>query len=631
MQADTARFAGRRGAKALGALAGLAAILFPALLLYPARVPLPDDWVTNETIVGYCGASFARHHVAPAVLHHPTDFQGAPVPVFYGHLMYQVLAVAAGRVNPADVLRLAAVGAFAAQFLLARRALRRQGAGRGLAAAVACLTVWAIYPLTNLYARGALQEFFAAGLLACAVCLWFGVLAARTAAGAVRDALAFGLCVTLAAGSHPITAVLSLPLLVLLVATTLPGYAGPLSRARLLGLLAGVAALGAAAVAPWLYACLNFPDTLMATRGIRLFPLDWADRWLVRLFPLPLDTRALHTDPALVPTRHCNAQINLPLSALVLVAVGTWLARAGRGRRLGPALRLAAPALYGALLLVASVETELFGHLPPSFGFFQFAMRLVSHINLALLLVLLLLGECVRRAGPGRGLPALGAPPAALGATLALAGAGVTLILVTGYPARGPQPARPLFTTGQDREHFVTQPGPAGGWFDYTTPGRYPEVTAAERGLLRPCFFAVGVGADLGRLRPAVVRSVAPVLLGTRVLAFPGNRFYLDGVPVNPAALRRWGPQPPGGPAGPAGWMAAWLAVPVPAGEHTVEVRFELGRAYPLLTALSRAALVLWAVGLLALTAGRLLGRSRAAAPSAAPPAKATVAWGAAA
>jgi hypothetical protein len=631
MRAGTVGLWSRRGAKGLAALAGLAAILFPTLLLYPARVPLGEDWIVNETFVGYCGAYFARHHVAPAVYHDTCD-QGAPVPLFYGHLMYQVLAVVAARVNPADVLRLAAVGVFAAQFLLVRRALRRQGAGRGLAAAVACLTVWAIYPLTNLYARGALQEFFATGLLTCAACLWFGALAARTAAGAVRDVVAFGLCFVLAAGSHPITAVLSQPLLVLLVASTLPGYVGPLSRARLLGLLAGVGALGAVAAAPWLYACLRFRDTLIATRMIGLVSLDWADNWLVRLFPLPLDTRTLYPGPDLVPTPHLNAQINLPLAALVLVAVGSWLARAGRGRRLRVTLRLPAPALYGALLLVVSVKTGAFLHLPRFFTFFQFGCRLISHIDLSLLLVLLLLGECVRRAGPGRTLPPLVVPPAVRGAALALAGAGVILTLVADYPLRGPlsqQSAKPLLSTPQDRERFITQPGPVGRCtLDYITLDRYPVVTIAEGSMLRVGpLFPVGVGQDLGLLRPAVVRSEVPILLGTRVLAFPGNRFYVDGAPIPPAALRRWDSALVGRPPGRRGQGAVWFAVPVPAGEHTVEVRFELGPGYRLLSLLSRATMLLWAVGLLGLAAGRLLGRSRGAAPSA----PAAVEWRAAA
>ena len=89
------------------------------------------------------------------------------------------------------------------------------GAAEVLASGAACLAIWTTYGLTNLYNRSALTEFFAVGFLTCAVCYWFDFLASGDRSTAWRRSR-FGLALAVAAGSHPITALLALPLLGLL-------------------------------------------------------------------------------------------------------------------------------------------------------------------------------------------------------------------------------------------------------------------------------------------------------------------------------------------------------------------------------------------------------------------------------
>jgi hypothetical protein len=76
------------------------------------------------------------------------------------------------------------------------------------------------------------------------------------------------------------------------------------------------------------------------------------------------------------------------------------------------------------------------------------------------------------------------------------------------------------------------------------------------------------------------------------MLVFPWTRFEVDGQPVPPEQLRSWRDAR----VYPDLFGQPWTAVPVSAGTHTVQVRFEPNRTWRWLHRLSWAVLIPWFV-----------------------------------
>jgi hypothetical protein len=604
-------------------LIGLAAVLFPALALYPQGDGFYLDWHNHVWLVGYFGEYFHQHGHMPAALTAP-ECAGMPQPVFYGYFFYPILGLLSARLHPDIAVRLAALLLFAAQYVCTRQTCRRLGAGEGLAASIACLVVWATYPLTNLYNRSALTEFFAVGLLTCAVCSWFDLLIASSRASLWRRSLRFGLLFTLAAGTHPITALFSLPLLAIL-ATALPSWparqeAGrPGLRLRFVALaVAGL--LSAAALSPWLYAVRSLSGQLFIdgyARHVNEMSAD-IDHWLTRLFPLPFDRRALQRHPADVSTPYLDAQINLPLLVLGVGLLWYFL-RSLPARRLRAAAIAAVPILYTVAFLYLSLRPEAFRHLPEAFLIVQFLYRLVSYVNFGLLLVplfLLLYAARSRLAAPA-------VPATLLCFTLTLAGAGVVVKLVHATCARIPENCHVqhwarfgrtwthhigpphLAKTDADRQALAHLPLSLFCTADYTTPHALPRLESAEEAAVPYIPLAVGhADGQFGVCQPVEICRDTPGYVGTEVVAYPWNRFLLDGIPVSEEQLRGWKSDAL------IPWDAALrTAVLVPAGRHVLEHRFVPPPMWRRLHRGGRGILLAWCVVLGVWAVARTLRR----------------------
>jgi hypothetical protein len=602
-------------------LIGAAAVLFPALMLVPRGQGFYVDWHNHVWLVGYFGEFFRQHHRMPVSLT-TSEYAGLAQPVFYGYLFYPLLGLLSVRLHPEVVVRAAAVLLFAAQYVCVRKTLRRLGAAEALASAVACLVVWATYGLTNLYNRSALPEFFATGLVTCAVCSWFDLLAAAAAAAVWRRALRFGLLFTLAAGTHPITAAYSLPLLAVLAAGLLPRPVGPGRRTRLAA-LAVAALLGTIALAPWLWAVHRLGGDLFIADYAGIIDMtEYIDHWACRLAPLPFDVRLLGRNPADVSTPYLDAQINVPLLVLCVALLGRVVRDAGRGRRLRTAAFAAVPLLYAAAMLGLSLWPGAFRFLPRACCMLQFPYRLVSYVNLGLLLVPLFL---LYRARAGRGRLRLplraGAPAVLLCFVLTLAGAGVAVKLVHSHAATIPEtfhvakwarygraythsvgPPR-LFKTAEDRERLAHLPPSFCTYFDYTTPHWLKELPADEEASVPVVFLGAGGFGQCGARTVGLARAGH---VGTEVAAFPWNRLLVDGREVPAGRLRAWRP------ARLAPWNEALqVVVPVPAGVHVLEHRFVPERTWQRLHRVAWPVLLAWALGVGCWTAAGVVWRRR--------------------
>jgi hypothetical protein len=588
----------RRAGKAAGMLLWLPVILLPASMLLPFEHCMRGEFHLNVHAVGYYAETMTRTWQPPTAFN-TAQYIGLPNPVFYGPLLFRVLGLLGSLFHPALAVRIAAVILFAAQFCLVRRALLRWGSGQVLAGVVACLTIWTLYPLTNLYNRGAHGEFFAVGFLTCAVALWFTALAASKVGAVWRHSMAFAFCCALTAGSHAITALWSLIPLLLLGPTLLYHRRAVPLRLRLGALVAGMV-LALLVLSSWIYAVRQFHGDLGIQQSVDITETSYDMAWL-RFFPLPLDPVDFAEGNS---RRGMNMQINLPL--LLVVVTGLALAARARGTqrsawRLG---WLALPVVLALATFYLSGRAALFRQLPEIASAVQFPYRLISCGNLLLLLAVFYLVLGTPHGTSDTRLASSFVSPVVLAIAVTLSGSALVTKLVSTYPVWIPSNLlewiEPFTSTSEVRQKL------AGAALtvaprDYATRRRFRSLQ--EEGIVPEFdvnFACDSAGDEVRQPGAATVHLPRPGYLLTNVLAFPWNRFRIDGEPVDSSSLR-WG-YAAGDPAtGPV------LAVPVPAGTHRLETRLEPDRTYRVLAVVADNVLLLWSAGLVGVALWKLI------------------------
>jgi hypothetical protein len=144
---------------------------------------------------------------------------------------------------------------------------------------------------------------------------------------------------------------------------------------------------------------------------------------------------------------------------------------------------------------------------------------------------------------------------------------------------------------------------------DYLTPRLLPRLSKTEEKAVP--FTPLGVdpeGGHFGTCRPALVWRAEEGYVGTEVVVFPWNQFFLDGQPVPEDHLRAWL----------TGALSPWdgalrTAVLVPAGAHVLEHRFVPPPAWRRLHRCSTAVLLGWVAVLAGWTAADRLRKRLAA------------------
>jgi hypothetical protein len=591
-------------------LVGTGAILLACEPLFTGP-PSTPDWMNNVWMIRY-GADHIRHTGLPPFVYNTFELGGIPYPVFYGFLVYPLLSGLALVVGASTALRIAIVGVVAMQYAFVRRAVRVGGGDELLATVVACLTVWAIYPFTNAYNRGAMTEFLGTGLLTCALCRWFAFLDADTLWRRLRIALEVGLLYTLAAGTHAITALYGFVFLVLHAVTlfALTQNAGRRSLVSRSLALVPAAVATIIVLAPWVYAYTTVKDKLsIRTYGLHLFP-NSIDAWWLRLSPLPLDAwlmSGLVDYPG--PTPYLDAQANVPLLFLSATVVWVTVHRLGDCRILWllvPALFvpkhslpviktldartlwLLVPTLLGIVFLIMSLRSRPYEVLPSSFQMVQFPYRLVTYINLAalsgILLAVRLSSGNVQQVGWGISRP--GMRTVLLLAVLGLSALGL------GFKFSQLDQLYRMYQAGY-RPDVAHLPDSFYGWDAYTTSG--------DHELLEPKPENQGWTGALSRMSvtqersrqydPLHVKAEGPTYIITQVQPFPWNKMELDGVEVPNEHLLVWFPRE----NPPADWnRRPYLVVPVTPGEHVIVYRFRPPGTWLWLTAVSFVTFVIW-------------------------------------
>ncbi len=532
------------------------AVAFPLLRLIPLSGRFNKEWDNHEWLATYAGTYLRQHGSAVVEMSTPQQI-GMPYPVFYGTLFYPLLGIFTTVLDAGFVFRVVAVFLTWLQFRLVSAALATLDVPVWLARGVACLVIWAIYPLTNLYSRGAMTEYVATALLTCVVASWFLLLDAKHAIDRARIGLGIGLMFAFAAGTHPITALYSLPVLGLLLVAALAEHR--LDRAfwgRVLKALALPAVLAVVVLLPWLYVLAQYQSKLQVTvgsaGGVWFYP--GLDEWTTRFSPLPLDPRTDSAPLAEVSSPYIDAQVNIALAALLVgwLALLIW-----RNRRVGLAgLRAVSGCLFAFVFFSCiSLSARIYDLLPAIAHMLQIAYRAVTYQNISLLLGILILASALRRRGD-RSLFA-GRPVAAwmLIGCLALSATGVAITFVQFTSILRVGKHAPMRATASGQRRSGSLPGSFYGLDAYATPSLYTPLSPKENERRRdeqlPMSGDFGVPRPL-RLNPSPTENV---WVATNIQAFPWNRVLLDGHVAPDDQLRSEGSR---------------LVVAVPPGDHEI-------------------------------------------------------------
>jgi hypothetical protein len=568
------------------------AVLAP-ILCATAVVPLMlvnhrsgGDWSSHELIVAYYGRFFLEHLRLPGGMD-TNDLIGQVHTLFYGEPVYGGIGVLSSVLGPDLGLHLVVFCALLAQFASVRMLLRMINTSEMLATTAAALTTWAIYPLTNLYNRGAVGEFLAVCFMNAAACCIVAVAVAPEEVPKRPLAMQLALFSTLAMAAHPITTIFG--------AMSLAGLGlGCLifahNRRFAVAAFGLTSALGGLALAPWVYLLSIFYRHLGVVHWLpgqehsvaalsyfnfdtfwkRMAPFPWD--FDARIFPLPGNF-----------TLNLDAQLNLPLLLLIaglaiLLLMGKWKPWIGdTPRRTGVAPFRWPLALYmvlfGATLFAGTFWLSLardmpdqptwrvveWPHLPGFLRTFQFAYRLVTYQNLGLLILVAALGWAQSALRPRRSLIAK-----ICCFVLGLALTSTALKSTRGWKAGGPGP---IF--GSDDQILTTR---------FMTPADYavmdgPQHSVEQISLARRRVkLRVKSGEQFGDVLPEEVLLEVPTVVTTDVLMFPWNRLYVDGKAIDNRSLIR---------------DDHLTALELDRGRHRIEYRFEPDRIWTLLRVLS--------------------------------------------
>lgn len=554
----------------------------PLWLLFEPRQQFGSDWSTHVWLTSYYGEFFKQHHGFPEVVH-TVELAGMPYPVFYGFLLYPLLGLISSFTDPHAAVRLAVAGVFLLQTWQVFRLVNQTSDSRRFGLLTAALVSWSTYALTNLYNRGALNELIAVALLTAAICAVCRAALLPAGPGRFPPFMTGLFCYVLATGAHPITAVFG-GIFFGLVAGSIWIFAP--DRNQLTAWFSAGALAGAVVVSPWAYVVLKFGSSLYVSRYYTAELIYWPatiDSLATRLMPFPYDRRMVE-DPQLsrLASPYLDTQVTAGL--LILSIFLTLLLLLARRRRLplqraGTSLVVTCWGLF--LVILAMSVSPVLGRMPDLFRNLQFAYRLVSYLNLALLLVIVG-GLAALSTAEARKLVARWSPHV-LGVTLALAAFGLVLKLQHGRVNQS-------LAAKVSGSSALRQPDGFYGVNAYAITSSTPDETAAATPL-PPLFLQVGTGPEFGRMAPLRVNLPGPELRELRVQPFPWNELRLNGRIL--AADRA-----PDSPTGPA--------VSLPAGENEITYAWQPDRTWVGLILLSRTTLLAW-FGYLLFLHGRAL------------------------
>lgn len=359
--------------------------LLPTMLLW-GGYDFYGDWFNHIWEIGYTAAYLRSHWTFPGVFN-TYNLVGIAFPVFYGYGFFPLLGTVASLAGVYTTICVCAYGLYMVQHAALVRLLLRLDLPRWFASMAGLTVTLAIYPLTNIYNRSALPEFFAVVALSAGVIALLNSFMAPTAWQKLCWYDGALLLFALMAVTHPLT--LLNGCIIMAVLCPLWWWLAP--GKGMLPAMAGIPLALAPLLAPFAYAYLAASGKLdVTTRGFFNLYSDDIDWIVTRLSPWLFDRRVWLTKGPLesISTPYLDAPVNFFIGAMALLFITTLSRQQKLGHRL---------TAYVALLCVlfsfyiwCSVSLYPWDHLlPRAMHVMQFPYRLVTLINLIALCLLL--------------------------------------------------------------------------------------------------------------------------------------------------------------------------------------------------------------------------------------------------
>ena len=366
--------------------------ILPCILLLNLGANFYTDWPNHLWMIGYFGAYF-REHLSFPEMFNTYQYIGMPSPIFYGFGFYRFFGLLTWLLTPSISVRIITFLFFTIQHFVTLITLLKLRLPRWFSSSISMMITLSIYPLTNLYNRSALTEFFATIALSIAVCILFLVLLESRSYKRLWLLCTFTLFFTFSCLTHPITAIWGSILLTLffipfifLIWKDLPRKVELLKY----GTLACISIL--LILSPWIYANIIFLGKLQISKNISpvlFFPdsIDWI--W-TRISPIPFDIRTLREPLHNISTPFLDAQSNIFLVGMWILFLTTnssilFLNNNAISYRALLLIFITFTFLLWLLFLKVSIDPTLIQRTPSLLRMIQYAYRFVTYQNLSAL------------------------------------------------------------------------------------------------------------------------------------------------------------------------------------------------------------------------------------------------------
>ena len=514
---------------------GLLSCLLASALLLDLRSTFYVDWNNHLWLIEYFGASI-KHLCIPDMVN-TRQLIGIPNTLFYGQKFYALLGLLSAFLGSAVTVRIMVFMVFLMQFFQVYRAAMKAGGARNISIGIAVIMTWAIYPLTNLYNRSALTEFFAVAFLTCSLASFLCVIIHDSQKSASRyDIIASGLFFVLAAVTHPLTALCGGLFLGILGVIALI-FCERERKLWLLSYFAITALLSLLILSPWIYVLAQFNNKLPISAhtttqfyGSGFFP-NSVDNILSRVSPLPLDLRSIEKGIHDVITPYLDAQVALPL--IILIAVFIYIGWREKSIKfdLGAYERtiLWGSAVMLIICFAVSVCPKISGWLGGFFDILQFPFRLTNYVNLSALVILIILAGRISRAN----VHSQQVINVCLAFCIAISFSALMLKLVHASVIRQDSTQ---FDEGSwaplpfgSNNHLNDLPGSFYGAGDYSVADGFAKDTFSDVVPVIFRNFKVLDGQRFGQVGPLTVDLNKAAIVVTNIQPFPWNRILING------------------------------------------------------------------------------------------------------
>jgi hypothetical protein len=365
-------------------------VLLPIIPLFPIGSVFSIDWYNHLWTIQYFGDYFSANHSFP-VLFNANPVVGIPIPIFYAYHFYSIMGFFSSLIGSSNTFTVLFAVLFLVQFLNLFRTTRLYFNKEDYAFVLSTVVTWSIYPLSNIYHRAAVTEFAAVVLLQCCILSFLYLLKVRSLKKERKvDYIIPGLYFALSAVTHPLTAIYGGTLLFFIVLIII--FQKKETWLLKYSFINGIFII--LAISPWIYALKKFAHEMAFVKGNRITVIPGIDSIWQRLSPTAIEWRSTINGIAEdVTFPYIDTQINLPLlilSACLLILFLKEKIRNISCRKIILSSSLLALAL--ALTVISSFQ-GIADKFDFAFGNLQFAYRLISYINILVLLSILFFPE----------------------------------------------------------------------------------------------------------------------------------------------------------------------------------------------------------------------------------------------